>query len=345
MSVTKTEGKENEYTFTMPASKVTVSATFTKKAYNIKTNVTNGTVTAQVGGKTATTATMGDKVTLTPVPNPGYELDGKITVTGGGVTLGADNTFTMPASDVTVTANFKVIPPSKYNITIEKNENGTITSSAASATAGTPITLIATPNPGYALDVVTVTGTGSGGAVKVDGTDNTRTFAMPSYNVTVTATFKKVSYNIKLVDNGFGTVTADRTTATIGDTVTLTLAAKTGCELDKLAVTPSGAVSLTKVNDTTYTFVMPASDVTVTAAFTQIMYPISVSSNKVTVKDDMTETFCGDAVELTVHPGANEKVEPAVNDGAVPCTKTGDNTYVFIMPASGVEVTAKVTSL
>ena len=355
LTVTDASGKveltkvnDTTYTFKMPTSDVTVAATFTKIPYNIKTNVTNGTVTAQVGGETVTTATMGDKVALTATPNPGYTLDGELTVTdaSGNVPLGADNTFTMPASDVTVTANFKVIPPNEYRITIENpTTGGTVIPNVTSATAGTTVTLTGSPNPGYVLDVVTVTG--SSGTVTVNGTGNTRTFTMPNSAVTVTATFRKVSYDIKLVDNGFGTVTANRTTATIGDTVTLTLAAETGCELDNLVVTDAsgGSVQVTGTGNTR-TFTMPASNVTVKAAFKQTVYSVSVRHSKVTT--DKTDAVYGESVTLTVHPGANEKVEPVVTaekGGSVAWTKTGDNTYVFIMPDSNVEVSANVTTV
>ena len=58
-----------------------------------------------------TDAAEGDTVTLTVTPAEGYELD-TLTVKdadGGDITVDADNKFTMPAKDVTVTATFKKI--------------------------------------------------------------------------------------------------------------------------------------------------------------------------------------------------------------------------------------------
>ena len=71
------------------------------------TDIEGGTVTA-----TPTSAKAGDTVTVTATPADGYELD-TITVTGasGVVTVNADNTFTMPAENVTVSATFKAAPP------------------------------------------------------------------------------------------------------------------------------------------------------------------------------------------------------------------------------------------
>ncbi len=67
---------------------------------------TNGTVAAD-----KTEAVAGDEVTLTITPDTGYELD-VLTVqdaAGNPVTVN-DNTFTMPASNVTVSATFKQSP-------------------------------------------------------------------------------------------------------------------------------------------------------------------------------------------------------------------------------------------
>ena len=63
----------------------------------------NGTVTADVEE-----AEEGDKVTLTITPAEGYELDALSVLAGEtAVQVAADNTFTMPAAAVTVTATFK----------------------------------------------------------------------------------------------------------------------------------------------------------------------------------------------------------------------------------------------
>ena len=68
-----------------------------------------------------------------------------------------------------------------------------------------------------------------------------------------------------------GTVTASPTRAAKGATVTLTVRADEGYQLDGLTVTDSkgGTVKLTDKGSGTYTFTMPASKVTVQASFTQ----------------------------------------------------------------------------
>jgi len=72
------------------------------------TTPTNGTVIAD-----KTTAAAGETVTLTITPDTGYELDVLEVkdASEGTVTVSSDHKFTMPASNVTVTATFKAVTP------------------------------------------------------------------------------------------------------------------------------------------------------------------------------------------------------------------------------------------
>lgn len=111
--VTVTGGK-----FTMPASNVTVSGTFTKKTYAITANIAdNGTYTVKVGGAEVSSASKGDKVTLEASPADGYLCDGwtvKETVSGDAVSV-SNNAFNMPAAAVTITTSFSEIPDVEYD--------------------------------------------------------------------------------------------------------------------------------------------------------------------------------------------------------------------------------------
>ncbi|MDR1101649.1 MAG: hypothetical protein LBL34_04780, partial [Clostridiales bacterium] len=75
--------------------------------------------------------------------------------------------------------------PSNYNVTVTPSQNGTVTSSAASAAAGATVTLTIAPDSNYQLGTITA----NDGAVTLSGTGNTRTFTMPAGNVTIAATF------------------------------------------------------------------------------------------------------------------------------------------------------------
>ena len=104
----------------------------TALAINI-TDSEGGTVTAS-----PSSAAEGDNVTLTVTPAEGYELE-SLTVKDGAdaeVTVGEDNTFTMPATDVTVTATFKKLPVD-VDITVESGKD--IAAEVAAAADGADI--------------------------------------------------------------------------------------------------------------------------------------------------------------------------------------------------------------
>ena len=90
--------------FTMPGNDVSITANYSKINYNVYVYGDNGTETG------AGTAQIGDTVTISASPDSGYEFTGW-TVNSGGVTITNDS-FTMPANSVSVTANYaEVIAP------------------------------------------------------------------------------------------------------------------------------------------------------------------------------------------------------------------------------------------
>ncbi|MBR0433663.1 MAG: endonuclease [Bacteroidaceae bacterium] len=153
--------------------------------YNITsaTNLSGGTVSAPYSAPEGTT------VAITATPKAGYIITGysawKTGDTSTPVTVSSNGTFTMPGYPVTVSATFER-DATQYTITLSSTTNGTISASATSALSGTPITLTPTPAEGYVLQAVYVYKTGDISTV-VTVTDNA--FVMPSYNVTVSATF------------------------------------------------------------------------------------------------------------------------------------------------------------
>lgn len=111
-------------------------------------------------------------VTVTYAPTSvGDGQTGTVTITSSG----ASN------QTVSLTGNSKAT----YTVTCSAASNGSVTSDKASAMAGETVTLTITPNSGYQLSTISA----NNGAVTLSGTGNTRTFTMPTGNVTVTSTF------------------------------------------------------------------------------------------------------------------------------------------------------------
>ena len=105
---------------------------------------------------------------------------------------------------------------------------------------------------------------------------------MPAQNVVLVAEFELATYAINIPEVENGSVTADVTEANLGQTVTLTVTPDERYELQSITVTtvddqddtPAAAprmaaqdIELTKIDELTYTFVMPASAVNVNATF------------------------------------------------------------------------------
>ena len=145
-------------------------------------------------------------------------------------------------------------------------EHGSVSLEATEhVAAGTLVTLTANPSVGYKLDSYSVTDADSNPVTVTDGK-----FTMPAGPVTVSATFTAIEYTITCGTSENGTLTSGADKATIGTTVTLTVTANDRYELKKILVKDSSGnnVSVAEVSEgSSYTFKMPASNVTVTSIF------------------------------------------------------------------------------
>lgn len=253
--------EEGGYVFNMPANGVTVTATF--KAIDYIINIVsseNGTVTADKA-----TANMGETVTLTITPDEGYELESlRVIYDDAIVPLTEGNTFVMRACNAAIIADFKMID---YTVTIEPSESGTVTTDKETANMGETITLTVAPATGYEFDQLTVMDDETQVDVTIT-TDGKYTFVMPAGNVEVSATFKMTDYTVTIQPAENGTVTADKATANMGETVTLTITPNEGYELDEIHMM-NGTTRLTTVSEDegNHTFVMPANNVVISTRF------------------------------------------------------------------------------
>ena len=166
-----------------------------------------------------------------------------------------------------------------YTITVNQpSEGGEISADATTADEGEEITLTATPDAGYELSAWIVKDA-SNNDVAVTGNK----FTMPASNVTVTATFSKIKYavavNVTPANSGevwvLGGCTVENnvSVSTIGTTVTVKLHTYDGYQVEGIIVKDASdneieaTLTNTEGDGNTYTFVMPASAVTVTGQF------------------------------------------------------------------------------
>ena len=208
ITLTNEDLAKSTVTFRMPASNVTMEATYKDVVYRI--TVTNGTATPE-------TATYQTEVTVKAnVPATDMYFD-KWEVTGLDTT-GMDLTkteikFQMPAGNVTFTATYLTV--TKYEIYVVDG-----TKDKSPAKAGETITITANPAPtGKVFDKWTCETAG----VTIEfesATSSTTTFEMPASNIKIQAHFRDVeaapSIEIK-VEGGTGAGTYKE-----GDSVTIT---------------------------------------------------------------------------------------------------------------------------
>lgn len=190
--------EESNITITLDATnkKLTISTEPTTQKYNITvdSNIANGAVATSAASLAA-----GKTFTVTATPNDGYELDA-VTVkdeSGNPITANADGSYTMPTSDVTVSATFKVKTDTKYSVTYTAPTGEGVVSASIAPTdttlaEGTNVTVTVTVESGYtaSLDVVgaTVTTSTSGNTYKF-------TFSMPAQDITVAPQVTKAGGN------------------------------------------------------------------------------------------------------------------------------------------------------
>ena len=220
---------------------------------------THGSVTADLSE-----AYEDETVTLTSTAEDGYRLRA-VTVTdkdGNNIKV-KDGKFIMPASDVTVTAEFAKV----YSITYLTLSHGSI-SGVTSAVSGEKIRVTAVPEHGYALDVVSVQNA-QGDTYPVDKT----TFEMPECNVFVLANFTTGTAIKYIAENG---TVSGLNYAHEGDEIALTVTPDEGYRLVSLSAVDNDSNTIT-ITDNKFT--MAAVPVTVTAVFEPIpQYTVKWSS-------------------------------------------------------------------
>ena len=379
-----TEKAKTVYTFTMPDGDVTISVTKAAKTYAVKVADANkDTLKITSPEADLDKVAEGTSVTVVATPKDGYTLtaDGVVVTYGDNQTLKATPdtekantyTFAMPAGDATVSAAFEEVK--KYNVTVAGTvENGTVGVEPKTAAAKDVVTVTVTPNTNFKYTDGSLKATYTDGGTKkeindfkaVDGKENTYTFEMPAADVTVSAAFEPVkveTYSVTINPSDNGTVTADKTTdLKAGEVVTLTVNPidkpdlLTKLSQEGLTITDSKGTKIepeTADEGKTYTFKMPADNVTVTAQFTIEEYSILTvvepkDGGTITVsvngEDGLKRAAKDAAIVVIVTPNSGYELEQAFH-GTTDITNSvsGGGIYKDVMGACNLEIKATFT--
>jgi hypothetical protein len=223
---------------------------------------------------THTTATQGTSISLSAIPNAGYRFVQWQVVSGtayiSNPTAG-NISFNMLNSDVTVEAQFEVIPAGEYAVVFQYEGSGSVISTHTTAAEGILVGITAIPDIDYEFDSWEVV---SGNILLGDALTETTDFTMPNGDVTILVKFKAIPpptpHAISLVyDAVHGSATATHTAATQGTSVEISAIPNTGYRFVQWnAISGTVVISNPTAGDTS--FIMPDSDIVIEAEFEAI---------------------------------------------------------------------------
>ena len=322
------------------------------KTYSISASSNGGgSVSFTVNGKSATAAAAGSTVTIKATPQAYKSLESVSVVTAdnSAVIAVSNNTFTMPESNVKVTAKFS---SSGYYMGIVNAGGGTASTyvdgvATDRAVKGATVKVYANPSSGYSLTDITVKKADSAKTVVASGLKSGDSFTMPDCKVMIYVTFTGAqTYSLKseATTNGSFSLQVLGTTVTkaaAGSTVKVVTSPNAGYAVDKIEVIDDSSKQQINYNNSD-SFTMPYSSVTVKVTFVR-----SVDTYKVTVSTvkggnasvDHTTAKGGETIKLspTAYSGYVFDYFTITYNGGIVEEKRG--TLEFLMPYSDVTVT------
>ncbi len=292
-------------------------------------SITKGTVTGGTGTINIDSSAEGSStVNFSVSTAEGYVIDKAWYVMERGgeahyvYASGTSGSFQMPVGNITFNVSLKKAEtPAEpegdtYTITTTTSANGRFVVNATKADAGEVVTITTSPNSGYKVSRVSVTG-----AVASKFTDNVYTFTMPNQNVTVSVTFERGEYTVTLSNPTYndGTISL----SSIGTTMTGSFAEKEDVTiyvnpdrdfyLRSLSFRVNGIstnIAYEEIREDVYSFIMPEGNVTVTAYFTDGVYEITKDidgNGSLTIRDENGNTtdVAEEGEEIRIYPSAN----------------------------------------
>ena len=316
--------------FTMPANNVTLKAQYTENApKTYKLDVTDAKVTLKDGGAVAdlTAVRVGTELVATADEKDGYTFTGwEVTGLPADVdTTKATISFTMPANNVTLKAQYTENAPKTYKLDVTDAKvtlkDGGAVADLTAVRVGTELVATADEKDGYTFTGWDAVGVPEG----TDTNSETITFKMPKNNVTLTPQYKKNSYTL--------TVDGKDEQRTFDEEVTVTAPKKDGYTFTGWEVT--GLPTDVDTTKATISFTMPANKVTLKAQYTENV----PEKYTVTMGDETTEYAVGADVTIIAPAKAGETFTGWDAVGVPEGTDTNSETITFKMPKNNVTLT------
>lgn len=289
------------------------------KTYAIKSSTSGGgSLSFTVNGKTATAAAAGATVTIKANPNSYKTLDSiKVTTSDKSAVISVNNgSFTMPESDVQVTATFNdgyLVGKGYWG-----DGSGSLTCTVNNipvdfAVKGATVKVTATPDAGSTFAGINVVN--AAGNPIYTGLKNGDTFTMPGEKVFVRVYFNAAatySFTKEATTNGsfsLQVLGSEVSRAAAGSTVKVVTNPNSGYEVDKIVVIDDSSKQQINYNNSD-TFTMPYSNVTVSVSYVlrgDDTYKVDIATvNGGTISTNgVTKSAGGKTIKLssTAYPG------------------------------------------
>ena len=346
--------------FTMPANNVTLKAQYTENApKTYKLDVTDAKVTLKDGGTVAdlTAVPVGTELVATAAEKDGYTFTGwKVTGLPADVdTTKATISFTMPANNVTLKAQYTENAPKTYKLDVTDAKvtlkDGSDVADLTAVRVGTELVATAPEKDGYTFTGWEVAGL----PTDVDTTKATISFTMPANNVTLKAQYTENAPKTYKLDVSDATITlkdggavADLKAVPMGTELKAT--ADEDTETSVFKNWNCTGLELTEEQRTAHEiyFTMPDHDVNLVAEFVTPTNKLEVTDAKVTLKDggavaDLTAVPVGTELKATADEDTETSVFKNWNCTGLELTeeqRTAHEIY-FTMPDHDVNLVAE----
>ena len=347
------------------------SETITPATYSVTVaeDITNGTVTADKAS-----AAENDTVTLTVTPAENYEID-SVSYNDGSdhviTPVESVYSFSMPASNVTVTATFKAATPATYTVTFDANGHGTAPSNQTITSGSKASTPTEPTDDGWTFggwykeadctnewdfDTDTVTADTTLYAKWIENANNTETL-LTTITPTGKSTYSETSTEVATVTQDCYTYNSQYGWLWF-ESGSVTVAANEGYTITKCVFIQNAKTPIT-ISTSPYAIHFERGGVTensssgmdgVTsievygyATTTATTYSVTVADSIAngTVTADKASAAENDTVTLTVTPAENYEIDSvSYNDGSDHVITPVESVYSFSMPASNVTVSA-----
>ena len=197
---------DNEYSFTMPNSDVTIIPTYKKNKYKVSVNIENETEDFNINVENMTSVLVGENVVFKVTPIKGYRIDNIRIIDSDNNEISFDSTgnnneysFIMPESDVTIIPRYSKVSNSVNVLDNQNSKEIIIEVNDSKAVVYEDVVVFKiVPEDGYEIKDIIITDKNKNN-IKYEKTSNKNEykFIMPDSDVLIKPIYRKIGENNK----------------------------------------------------------------------------------------------------------------------------------------------------